>query len=219
MSDKIAGHFKKGFLAGMLVVLPLFITLVILKFMLGMVTGMLEPALVRVYPHIPIWVKTLISMVILLLAIYLLGLMAGHFLGQWFLNRMDKLLLRIPLLSSIYGSSRDVVRIFMNPDRKAAFREVVLVEFPGPGLNAFGFITGEIINPQGQSCYKVFIPTTPNPTTGFLEVIEQSRVIHCGLTVEEGIKTIMSGGILGPHTLHQIKGGIEGRQQTEGNLQ
>lgn len=203
MGSKITGHFKKGFLSGILVVLPLFITVVILKFLVGMVTGMLEPALLRIFPHIPIWVKTVVSIVILCIVIYLLGLTTRHFLGRWFLNLMEDLLLRIPLLSSIYGSSREVVRIFLNPDRKSTFKEVVYVEFPGPNLYAFGFITGEIINPQGQSCYKVFIPTTPNPTTGFLEVIEKSRVIHCGMTVEDGIKSIMSGGILGPQTLVQ----------------
>jgi len=80
---------------------------------------------------------------------------------------------------------------------------VVLVEFPGPGLKALGFITGSIVDPQGTLCYKVFIPTTPNPTTGFLEIIEQSRVVRCDMTVEEGIKTIMSGGIIGQTVIQQ----------------
>ncbi|MCI0499679.1 MAG: DUF502 domain-containing protein [Planctomycetales bacterium] len=218
MRTKIAGHFKKGFLAGILVILPLFITAVVLKFLLGMVTGLLEPALLRVFPHIPIWVKTVVSIVILCIVIYLLGLTTRHFLGRWFLNRLDKMLLHIPLLNTIYGSSRDIVRIFLNPDRKSTFKEVVLVEFPGPGLNAFGFITGEMTDMQGRPCYKVFIPTTPNPTTGFLEVIEKSRVVHCGIAVEEGIKMIMSGGILGPQTLQQTSFNInlpEGERSPE----
>ena len=118
MNAKIVGHFKKGFLSGILVALPLFITVVVLKFLLGMVTGMLEPVLLRIYPHIPIWVKTVVSILILCIVIYLLGLATRHFLGRWFLNRLDELLLRIPLLSTIYGSSREIVRIFLNPDRK-----------------------------------------------------------------------------------------------------
>lgn len=204
MGTGIINHFKKGFLAGILVVLPLFITIMILKFLLNMVMSLLSTTLMRVFPNIPIWLKMLASIGILVLLIYLLGLTTGHFVGRWFLNRLDQLLLRIPLFRSIYGSSRDVVRIFLNPERKSAFKEVVMVEFPGPGLNAFGFITGSITDALGRSCYKVFIPTTPNPTTGFLEVIEQSRVIRCGMTVEEGIKTIMSGGILGPDALPRM---------------
>jgi uncharacterized membrane protein len=203
MTSKIAGHFKKWFLSGILVALPLFITAMILRFMITMVMGLLSPAMQQIFPHIPIWVKTLVSLTILILLVYLLGLATGQFLGHWFLTRFEKILMLIPLLRSIYSSSREVVRIFLNPERKTAFKEVVLVEFPGPGLHAFGFITGSITDHQGRPCYKIFIPTTPNPTTGFLEVIEQSRVKHCSMTVEEGIKTIMSGGILGPETLVQ----------------
>ena len=215
MRAKIAGHFKKGFLSGILVVLPLFITVVILKFLLSLVAGMLSPLLMRVFPNIPIWVKMLVCLIIVIFLVYLLGLTTGHFLGRWFLNRLDELLLRIPLLRSIYGSSREVVRIFLNPDRTTTFKEVVLVEFPGPGLHAFGFITGSMIDHRGRPCYKVFIPTTPNPTTGFLEVIEQSQVIRCGMTVEEGIKTIMSGGILGPQILKQFSTQTSDPEQTE----
>lgn len=207
MSSKITGHFKKGLLSGVLVILPLFITAMVLKFLLGIITGLLSPVLVKVFPHIPIipdWVKTVVSIAVLLLLLYLLGLTTRAFLGKWILNRVEEFLLRIPLLSSIYGSSREIVRIFLNPDRASSFKEVVLVEFPGPGLHAFGFITGSVVDPLGRPCYKVFIPTTPNPTTGFLEIVEQSRVIHCGMSVEEGIKMIMSGGLLGPQSLAQI---------------
>ena len=203
MSSKLVKHFKKGFLSGILVVLPLFITVIVLKFLLGMITGLLSPVLLRVFPHVPIWVKTVVSVAILLLIIYLLGHATKHFLGRWFLNRAEQMLLRIPLLSSIYGSSREVVRIFLNTDRETAFKAVALVEFPGPGLHAFGFITGTIIDWQGRLCYKIFIPTTPNPTTGFLEVVEQSKVVRCSMTVEEGVKMIMSGGLLGPESLMQ----------------
>ncbi len=200
----IAAHFKKRFLSGILVALPLFITAVVLRFMLNMLTGLMTPLLHQIFPHIPIWLKMFISIAVLLMLVYLLGVAAGHFLGHWFLARMEELLMRIPLLRSIYGSSREVVRIFLNPDQKSSFKEVVLVEFPGPGLFAFGFITGSIVHPNGMLCYKIFIPTTPNPTTGFLEIVEQSRVLRCGMSVEEGIKTIMSGGLLGPDDLQKM---------------
>lgn len=203
MASTLTKHFKKGLLSGILVVLPLFITAMILKFLFGTITALLSPVLMKVFPHIPIWVKTAVSILILIVILYLLGHATKFFLGRWFLNRTEEILLRVPLLSSIYGSSREIVRIFLNPDRTNTFKEVVLVEFPGPGLHAFGFITGSLTDWKGRPCYKVFIPTTPNPTTGFLEVIEQSRVVHCGMSVEEGVKMIMSGGLLGPETLAQ----------------
>jgi uncharacterized membrane protein len=203
MISGFANHLKKGFLSGILVVLPLFITAVVLKLLLGMVTGFLSPTLSRVFPHIPIWVKTVVSLSMVLLIIYLLGMTTKHFLGRWFLSRTEQMLFRIPLLSSVYGASREVVRICLNPERESTFKEVVLVEFPGPGLQSFGFITGSMIDAQGRPCYKIFIPTTPNPTTGFLQVVEKSRVTHCGMTVEEGIKMIMSAGLLGPESLKE----------------
>jgi len=202
--SRIVNHLKKGFLSGILVVLPLFITAVVLKFLLGMLMEVLSPLLSRVFPDIPIWVKTVVSILLLVLIIYLLGMTTKHFMGRWFLNRTERVLLRIPLLSSVYGASRDVVRIFLNPEREAAFKEVVMVEFPGPGLQAMGFIMGSLIDTQGRACYKIFIPTTPNPTTGFLQIVEKSRVIRCGLSVEEGIKMIMSAGLLGPENFAQL---------------
>lgn len=203
MAVKTSNHFKKVFLSGMLVCLPLIITVVILKLLLNMVMGLLSPLLQEVFPGIPIWVKVLLSVAGVVILVYLLGLATRHFLGHWLVTRLEQLLLRIPLLRTIYGSSRQVVDVFLNADRKTAFKEVALVEFPGPGLRALGFITGSVIDPSGAMCYKVFIPTTPNPTTGFLEIIEQSRVIRCDMTVEEGIKTIMSGGILGHEAIQQ----------------
>ncbi|HOK96510.1 MAG TPA: DUF502 domain-containing protein [Anaerohalosphaeraceae bacterium] len=214
MTAAITNHLKRRILSGFFVVLPLFITAVILKFLVGIITDMLSPVLLWIFLNIPVWIKTHVSLAILIAAIYLLGLTTGHLAGRWLVNRIDQMLLSIPFLNAIYGSSRDVVRIFLNPERQAAFKEVVLVEFPAPGLGAFGFITGQIINPEGQSCYKVFIPTTPNPTTGFLEVIEQSRVIRCPMTVEEGIKIIMSGGILGSETLQPKINSMERKQET-----
>lgn len=81
-----------------------------------------------------------------------------------------------------------------------------MVEFPRPGMKAVGFLTGSIQDEFGKPYYKVFIPTTPNPTTGFLEIVEQSSVVRSSLTIEEGIGIIMSGGILGPEQMRLHSG-------------
>jgi len=200
MGPKLLSTVKKRFVSGLLIILPLFITVVILRFLFRITAGIFSPALDYSFPGIPAWLKFLFSLGISVLVIYLLGLFTGHLLGRWFWNRFEQALLRIPLLKSIYGASRDMVHVFSNQS-KAGFKEVVLVEFPRPGMKALGFITGGITDESGRKCFKVFIPTTPNPTSGFLVIIEQSQVIRCNLTVEEGIKMIMSGGILGPEIL------------------
>jgi len=200
MDKKLFSDVKKRFVSGLLIILPLFITVVILRFMFRIMAGIFSPALEYSFPGIPIWLKFLFSLGVSVLAIYLLGLFTGHFLGRWFWNRFEQLLMRVPFLRSVYSASREVVQVFSNQS-KAGFKEAVLVEFPRAGMKAMGFITGAITDEAGRLCFKIFIPTTPNPTSGFLVILEQSQVIRCNLTVEEGIKMIMSGGILGPEVL------------------
>ncbi len=191
---------RKRFLSGVLIATPLIITFLIFRFLFNLTNGLFSPVMEQLFPEMPIWVKFIFSCVVLVGVIYLLGFVTGHFIGRWFWNRFENLLLNIPLLRSVYSASRDVVHMFYNP-AKPGFKEVVLVEFPRPGLKAVGFVTGTIIDENGHSCYKVFIPTTPNPTSGFLEILAPSSVIRTDITVEEGIKMIVSGGILGPETV------------------
>jgi uncharacterized membrane protein len=191
---------RKRFFSGMLIAMPLFITILVFRFLYNFTNGLFLPVMRQFFPEMPTWVKFIFSCAVLIFTIYLLGLVTGHFVGRWFWNRFEKMLLQIPLLRTIYSASRDVVHMFHNPG-KPGFKEVVLVEFPRPGLKAVGFITGSIADENGYLCYKVFIPTTPNPTSGFLEILPPSAVIRTDISVEEGIKMIVSGGILGPETV------------------
>lgn len=200
MSSHLTLHIRKCFVAGVLTALPLLITLLVLQFLFRMVRGLFSPLLLRFFPEIPIWLKYAISFSAVLILLYGIGLLTSHFLGRWFWSRFESILLKIPLLRSVYSASREVVQIFSRPG-KDGFREVVLVEFPRPGMKAIGFMTGTLRDEFGRLFYKIFIPTTPNPTTGFLEIVEASAVVRTSLTVEEGIRIIMSGGILGPETM------------------
>jgi uncharacterized membrane protein len=191
---------QKRFLSGLLMVLPLFITILVLRFLFNIIMGLFSPAMNYLFPETPAWAKFALSSVTLIAVLYLLGALTGHFIGRWFWNRLETLLLNIPLLRSIYGASRDVVRVFCSQG-KTGFKEVVLLEFPRPGMKAVGFVTGVIMDETGQECFKVFVPTTPNPTSGFLEIVDKSMVVRTTLSVEDGIKLIMSGGILGPEAI------------------
>lgn len=201
MSSHLTLHVRKYFLTGLLTVLPLLITLLVVKFLFRMIGGLFSPVLLRFFPETPIWLKYAISFAVLLAFLYGLGLLTGHFLGRWFWGRFESVLLKIPLLRSVYSASREVVQIFSRPE-KNGFREVVFVEFPRPGMKVIGFLTGTLQDEFGHLYFKIFIPTTPNPTTGFLEIVEASSVVRSGLSVEEGIRIIMSGGILGPEMMN-----------------
>ncbi len=200
MGSQIVSEIKKSFVAGLLLALPLIITILILRFLFGIVTGLFSPVLLHFFPVIPIWLKTLISIAILIVLVCGLGVLTSHFVGRWFWNRFEHVLMQIPLMRSIYSASREVVGVFHSPNR-TNFKEVVMVEFPRAGMKSLGFVTGTVIDDKGNDCLKVFIPTTPNPTTGFLEIVEKSQVVRCNMSVEDGIRMIMSGGILGPEKL------------------
>lgn len=194
-------HVRKCFLTGVLTVLPLLITLLVFQFLFRVIRNLFSPLLMRFFPDTPIWLKYWVTFSAVLILLYFLGLLTSHFLGRWFWTRFESVLMKIPLLRSVYSASREVVLIFAQPEKKG-FREVVLVEFPRAGMKAVGFITGTVTDEFGKLYYKVFIPTTPNPTTGFLEIVETGAAVRCNLSVEEGIKIIMSGGILGPQTMN-----------------
>jgi uncharacterized membrane protein len=193
-------HFRNKLIAGLLVLLPLALTVIILRVMYRIASALLTPAVSRFAPETPEWVMFLLALCIAIAVTYAIGLFTSSLLMRRFATSGERLMLRIPLLRSIYGASKQVVQAFLD-SKRSELKGVVLVEFPRPGMRAIGFIMGTVQDEHGQLCYKVFIPTTPNPTTGFLEIIRQSDVLRPNISVEEGIKMVMSGGILGPTVL------------------
>lgn len=103
-------------------------------------------------------------------------------------------------MKSVYSAAKQVVDT-LSPSRREAFKSVVWVEFPRPGFRALAFVTGSIRDEDGTECYKLFIPTAPNPTSGFFEIAPCGEVRESALSVEDGIKMIVSAGILAPETL------------------
>lgn len=110
---------------------------------------------------------------------------------------------KIPFVRTIYSASKQVIESVSMPN-KAAFKSVVLVEFPRPGFKSIGFLTGHIQGPSGESLYKVYVPHAPILTTGFLEIIPPHEVTETNLTIEEGFKMILSGGIVSPDIISAI---------------
>ncbi len=194
---------RKHFLSGLIMILPLAITFLVFRFIINMLAGIFTPVLAKVAPDLPIWVKYGLAVSVLFCLICLLGLFASNLLGRWLWARFESLLLHIPLMNTIYSAARDIIRVFHNPEQTHA-REVVLVDFPHPDMKALGFATGKLYGQNGRLYHKVFIPTAPNPTTGFLELVEDAKVTRTDLSVEEFIKMLMSGGILGPQTLETL---------------
>jgi uncharacterized membrane protein len=213
--------FKKdlarGLASGMLVLVPVGVTLLVMRWLFSWAAGLLRPVvryansgLVQLHfvQDIPAgytnFVVSILAVVLLLLSVYLVGVLGQHLVGRRLIAATEKVWLRIPLARSIYAATKQVMEALSQP-QGTAFKSVVLVEFPAPGLTAVGFLTGYIHDNSGRKYAKVLIPTTPNPTTGFLELVPAERVTVTNLAIEEAFRMIISGGIVSPKDLFTPK--------------
>lgn len=183
--------------SGIVALIPLVVTVLVLRFLFNFTASILLPV---VDPAVETWppaARALLSFAILLFAVYLLGWLATNFIGRRILGLGESLVLRLPFVKVVYRASKQVVAAFEGREARA-FKAVVFVEFPQPGMRALGFVTGVVRTESGERWSTVFVPTTPNPTTGFLQVVPEDRLVQTGYTVEEGIKMVMSLGVLVP---------------------
>jgi uncharacterized membrane protein len=193
---KIAARFRNYFFAGILVMAPVGITLWLAWQIVGFVDDRIRP-LIPLHWHpetyLPFELPGFGILVVLTALVAILGKLIIKYSAWPFL--------KIPVISSIYGWTRQVFETLLSED-STAFREVVLIEYPYRGSWAVGFITGrtegEIQNLTSETVYNVFVPATPNPTTGFLLFIPERDIRRLDITVDEGIKLVISGGIVKP---------------------
>lgn len=195
-------HLRTRLVSGLLVLIPLAITLFVLNLLFTSLTSFARPVMRPWVGEMPEYALTLIAFFVTILLLYFVGLITNHIIGQRLVHWGETLLMKLPIVKSVYSASKQVVETFSS-STKAAFKAVVLVEFPRKGALAVGFITGTILNPDGKTLYNVFVATTPNPTTGFLVIYPEDEVNFTDISVEEGIKMIVSGGMLSPPSYHK----------------
>ena len=197
-------QLKKYFLAGILVTVPLVITVWVITLFISWTDNFLDFLPPRFHPHtyipIPGW-----GVIIAAILILVSGVVATNFIGKKFLGFWDKQVGRIPLIRSIYGSIRQLVESLFGQTGKN-FQRVALIEFPRPGIYAIAFITNktkaEIITKTGEKLINLFLPTAPNPTSGFFIMLPEDEITELDLSVEDALKMIISGGILSEDKLH-----------------
>ena len=141
----------------------------------------------------------------------LLGFLTRYYVGKKLVQLMDYVLMNVPLLGKIYGTVKQVNQAFTS-EKKSSFKQVVMVEFPRKGLFSVGFVTAEQVKTdEGESIISIFVPTTPNPTTGFLLVLPESKVVKLDMSVADGIKYIVSLGAVPPENA----GGVQAAFKAE----
>jgi uncharacterized membrane protein len=195
--EMMLNHLKEKFVTGLFVVIPVGITIFILKFLFNFADGILGTyldSLITAISHRETHFPGL-GMLTGAAVVYLTGLLATNVLGTQFLKWGDELLSSIPIVRSIYTPSKQLTKVFR--EGKTSYRRAVFVEWPRPGVRAVGFVTAEVER-EGERYVVVYVPTMPNPTSGFALFFRAEEVQDSGMSVEEAVRFVMSGGVVNP---------------------
>lgn len=206
--------WRRNFYAGLAVVLPVAISLAIFKWLVGTVANFTATLLFFLpwltdREHLFVngrngplfWYWNVLAFTLAVALTYIIGAVARAYIGRLLIGWMDALLLRVPVLNRIYGVVKQVNEAFTSKSGQS-FRQTVLVEFPRPGLFSIGFVTGtdqqEVQARTQANVITVFVPTTPNPTTGFLIMVPEDTVTKLDMSVADGLKFLISLGSVIP---------------------
>ena len=207
----LAGRLRAYFLAGVLITAPISITIYLAWLFISFVDDSVMPLLPARYnpeSYLPFSVPG-IGLIVVLVGLTLIGAVTAGFLGRYFLRLSEQILNRMPVIRSVYGAVKQIFETVL-AQQSGAFREVVLVEYPRKGIWALGFLTGvtegEVQEITDSEVVNVFLPTTPNPTSGFLLFVPKSDLVVLSMSVEEGIKMVVSGGIVTPPDRRPLEG-------------
>ena len=200
---------KKYLLAGLLVWTPLTITVAVLSWLVGSLDGAFIGALNKVYPLVShetvAWLAGVpgLGVILMFFGLLLTGALASNVVGRWWLRQWDKLIARIPIVKSIYTSVKKVSDTLFTEGGNA-FRKAVLIQYPRQGVWTIAFQTGtpngEVANKLTGDLINVYVPTTPNPTSGFFLVVPVTDVIELDMSVDEALTYVISMGAVSPGT-------------------
>jgi uncharacterized membrane protein len=210
MKTGLFARWQANFLAGLAIVLPAVISVALLIWLFGTVANITDTLLIFLPRDLThqnqgagpmFWYWSVAALLLTIFLIGIVGLLARNFIGKRIIGWVDAGLLRVPLLNKIYSATKQVNDAFSSGS-KNSFRTVVCIEFPREGIYSIGFITSEqqdeIQSKMKQKLVCVFVPTTPNPTAGFLLLVPQDKVIKLDMSVPEGIKYVISLGSIIP---------------------
>lgn len=201
---------KKYLVTGLLVWMPLAITIWVLSWLLGALDGVFDNVLAAAQTVLPASLGASIErlrhvpglgVLVLIVVLLLTGMFAANIVGQWWLRQGNRVLSKIPIVKSIYNSVKQVSDTLFSSNGNA-FREAVLVQYPRAGSWTIAFVTGkpggEVARHLGQEHVSVYVPTTPNPTSGFFLMVPRSDVQRLAMSVDEALKYVISMGVVAP---------------------
>jgi uncharacterized membrane protein len=202
-------NFQRYFLAGLLVFLPVVITLWFLGWVIGLLDGVLDvlPAGVHPNTYLPFAIPGLGALVTVMLILFL-GILTRGVATRRFLAAWENIFVKIPIFRGVYTAVQKLVQTFLGQSQNA--RQVVMIEYPRKGIYTAGFAMGrawrELEMKQDTQLVNVFVPTTPNPTSGFYLLVPTAEISPLDMTMEEALKLITSGGLITPDDKNRRRG-------------
>ena len=198
---------KRSFFTGLVFALPICITIFVINLLLNYIGTPISHILfgwldIRICNSFGMkFLLNTISIAVVVLLIIAIGMLSKFFLGKWAMRAIEKFIEHVPVVKNIYKTIKQIVETF-GQNHREVFSKTVLIEYPQKDSYAIAFLTseteGEIQDRTGQTVVNVFVPTTPNPTSGFLLMIPKKKVTELDMSVADGMKLIISGGVVVP---------------------
>jgi uncharacterized membrane protein len=196
-------NVRRNFLAGLLVLVPAALVVIVILWFFRTVDGILQP-IIKIFFGRTI---TGLGFVVTFVLIYLVGILASNIVGKRIIQFGEWLVCKLPVLGQLYNAAKQAMASISGLSRtKAAFREVVLVEYPRKGLRTLGFVTNEMTDTSGQHIIAVYLPTTPVPTSGWVILVTEDQITRTSISVDTAMKMVISGGIASPPELNATIG-------------
>ena len=205
-----SAKIRNYLVTGIFVWVPIIITVAVIGWGVGVLQGIFTSVVDVIASVLPrtlqddfLRIKNIpgLGVILVVSLLFFTGMMAANFLGQWFLRILDNLLSRIPIVKSVYGSVKQVSDTLFSSSGQA-FRQALLVQYPRAGVWTVAFQTGtpsgDVAKNLPEDCVNVYVPTTPNPTSGFFLIMKKSEVIELEMGVDEALKYIISMGVVAP---------------------
>jgi uncharacterized membrane protein len=204
-------YIQRYLLTGLLTFIPIWLTWVVFKSIFSLLSQVNLPwvaalfsALATAFPETlgrlnQDWLISLLAFVVTVVALYVMGFAANRMFGRRMLGAFERVIDRIPIAHSIYGGAKKLMGMLQN--KPTGTQRVVLIDFPSPELKSLGFVTRVFRDANGVELAAVYVPTTPNPTGGYLEIVPLDRLVATDWSVDQAMAFILSAGAAGPDTL------------------
>ncbi|MBN1694634.1 DUF502 domain-containing protein [candidate division WOR-3 bacterium] len=192
---------KRHFITGLVAILPIGLTAGIIWFLIQKIGGFFGKYFTEIsmFSNISKPLSSLLGFIAVIIGIYIIGFLTSSFTGRWFINTLDKIMTKLPFVKGLYNAIRQLVNAIMIDH--SAFSKVVLIKYPWKNTYTLAFLTSEDKwKIGGKEYFNVFLPTSPNPTSGYYLIYPASEVIETKISIQDGFKIITSGGVILPKT-------------------